>query len=443
MQESGAPPRFTILLPVVRPPTMLPYAIETVLAQTLTAFELFIICDGAPEQTVVCAQSFAARDPRVRVFAFAKGEAAGQAHRHAALEQAKGRYIAHIADDDLWFPNHLVEMGKLLDKVDFGNVLNVYANVDGSFRILPSDLTRRKLRDRILNETFNVLGDTVTGYRLDAYRRLPEGWAPPKEPPFNPDVRMWRKFFSRDDITFGTRTAVTALIFESEKRHHMSIEARAQEIRDWFNRISIPAEREEIIAEIWRSFVVDFMDVDDYCGARLAEVCILQGQVRALAASLEHRLKVGSTVDFTEHGTSFLYTVSGWSAPEPDHRWTEGNEAIIRVQLESSPAGDVHDVRVLRLRAFSFDDPQRAVVLVNGKRAAELTVDDCCRNYDVEIDLSNHTAGTVIDIALQLPDAHPPSRTRLSSDSRQLGIALISMTFLPSPAIASSGRPAT
>src|SRR5262249_23551327 len=142
--------------------------------------------------------------------------------------------------------------------------------------------------------------------------------------------------------------------------------------------IAIPAEREKIIEAIWRSFVIDFMDVDDYCGARLAEVGILQGQIRALAASLGHRLKVGDTVDFTERGTSFLYAISGWSAPEALHRWTEGKQAVIRVQLESSPAGDVRDVRMLRLRAFCFGNAQRALVLVNGRRAAELTVDDCC-----------------------------------------------------------------
>lgn len=171
-------PRFTILLPVIRPPAMLPYAVETVLAQNLADFELFIVGDGAPEETIACACSYAARDPRVKVFPFPKGEGCGEAHRHVALEQARGRYVAHIADDDLWFPNHLEEMEKLLTEVDFGHLIHVEVRADGSYEVLPSDLASARFRQRILEETFNTLGDTVTGYRLSAYRSLPEGWAP-------------------------------------------------------------------------------------------------------------------------------------------------------------------------------------------------------------------------------------------------------------------------
>jgi hypothetical protein len=60
-------PDFTVLLPVHRPPTLLPYATETVLAQSLPNFESFIICDGASEETVACARDFgtAKRWPRL------------------------------------------------------------------------------------------------------------------------------------------------------------------------------------------------------------------------------------------------------------------------------------------------------------------------------------------------------------------------------------------
>lgn len=73
--------RCTVLLPVLRPPYFLPNAIERVLAQTMREFELFVICDGAPPETIECAQEFALRDPRVTVFAFSKGERGGETHR--------------------------------------------------------------------------------------------------------------------------------------------------------------------------------------------------------------------------------------------------------------------------------------------------------------------------------------------------------------------------
>ena len=50
MTEDGATTLPTV--PVTRPPALLRHAAETVLAQTLANFRLWIICDGAPKETV-------------------------------------------------------------------------------------------------------------------------------------------------------------------------------------------------------------------------------------------------------------------------------------------------------------------------------------------------------------------------------------------------------
>ena len=82
---------------------MLPFAIESVLAQSVLEFELFIICDGAPAlYSVACARDFACLDTRVKVFPFPKGQRHGEAHRDTVLGRAAGRYVAQIADDYLW-----------------------------------------------------------------------------------------------------------------------------------------------------------------------------------------------------------------------------------------------------------------------------------------------------------------------------------------------------
>jgi hypothetical protein len=369
----------------------------------------------------------------VRVFPFEKGPANGEAHRHTALREAKGRLVAHIDDDDLWFPNHLAEMAMLLEEVDFGHTLQVYAESDGSFRTVAADLARPQHRARILNEPFCTMGHTVTGYRLDAYRRLPEGWAPTMDPPpltSSQDLKMWRKFLRREDLKFGTRMAITALIFDTERRRHLSIDERAQEIGEWCRRLLDPSERERIVRGAWRSLVLDFLHADDDRRSRRTVIESLQAQVRSHGTRFGGRLQVGSPIDFTGHGSSFLYTVSGWSYQEADHRWTEGHEASISVQLESSPAGRVSEVRMMRFRAVPLGTSQRVVVSVAGKTVAALDIAGSWRDYEIDVDLSSIAERSVTDITFQLPDACTPTSLGFNADPRILGIALKSLTFL-------------
>ena len=247
-------PTFTILLAINRPPVFLPYAVESVLAQTVKEFELFVVCDGPPVDTIDCAQEQARRDPRIKVVAFPKGERFGEAHLHNVLMTASGRYIAHIEDDDLWFPTHLGELEKLLQTADFGHVMHVWAKPDESIEMLPFDLAIPEFRQRMLDEKFNRFGFSVCGYRLDAYRRLTEGWAPGQKGLW-PDLNMWRKFLRRDDFKFGTRMAVTGLVLAGGFRRQLSFPERAHESRKWLDRIFDEREREHIVEAAWRSVV--------------------------------------------------------------------------------------------------------------------------------------------------------------------------------------------
>jgi hypothetical protein len=244
------------------------------------------------------------------------------------------------------------------------------------------------------------------------------------------DLKMWRKFLRREDFTFGTRMAVTALIFDTERRHHMSIDDRAQEISEWRRRLLDPSERERIVRGAWRSLVLDFLLADDDSRSRRTVIESLQAQIRSHGMRFGARLQVGAPIDFTGHGSSFLYTVSGWSYQEADHRWTEGHEASISVQLESSPAGRMSEVRIMRFRAVPVGISQRVVVSVAGKTVAALDVAGSWRDYEIEVDFSGIAEGSVIDLTFQLPEARTPTSLGLNPDPRVLGIALKSLTFL-------------
>lgn len=237
---------FTILLPVHRHADLIPYAIKSILTQTIQDFELFIICDGAPPDTIACAQSFEELDHRISVFSFPKGKRHGEAYRHIALQQAKGKYIAHLADDDFWFPNHLEEMSKLLQHVDFGNLTACFVDpgVDNTIYGLPGDLHHPETVQRMIKSNFNFFGLTTSGYTMAAYRRLPQGWSPAPDNIWT-DLYMWRKFLGTQGLTFGTRVAVTACHFASPLRTQLSALERKSEMDKWFEKMQCKEQRDQ------------------------------------------------------------------------------------------------------------------------------------------------------------------------------------------------------
>jgi hypothetical protein len=159
----------------------------------------------------------------------------------------EGEFVAQLADDDLWFPDHLEQLALLLETFDFGTLLPLFVDPNGTVTTHLLDLADPIVQGWMMDSRqFNFFGPTAAGYRLDSYRSLPEGWTPAPST-LQSDLHQWRKFIAAKSLRLGTRFVPTSVAFPSPQRKHLSLTARAEEIRRWSADVTDPAFRARIV----------------------------------------------------------------------------------------------------------------------------------------------------------------------------------------------------
>ena len=103
----------SIILPTYNGASRIRRAIESVIAQSYTDWELLVIDDGSTDATGEVVEAFVLRDARIR---YTKNEhnLGIQKTLNRGLHIAQGGYIARIDDDDIWS-----DAGKLQKQVEF------------------------------------------------------------------------------------------------------------------------------------------------------------------------------------------------------------------------------------------------------------------------------------------------------------------------------------
>lgn len=101
-QGPGAAPFFSVVIPTRDRWPVVQEAVESVLSQTFTSFELIVVDDGSADGT---AEKTAERHPHSRIVRLpGKGVSAA---RNAGVAAARGGWITFLDSDDLWLPQKL------------------------------------------------------------------------------------------------------------------------------------------------------------------------------------------------------------------------------------------------------------------------------------------------------------------------------------------------
>lgn len=185
-------PAVSVVVPVFQSERYVADTLRSVLAQTLTDFEVIVVDDGSPDRSLAICRGFS--DPRIRYVHQANGGLA--AARNAGIRVAGAPYVAFLDSDDLWEPEKLAHHVAHLDaRPDVGVSYSFSAFVDeegrrlGSYQMLGKQVT--VARDCfVLNPIGNGSNAVVRAAVLRGERRLPGAPREPADCLFDEELRQ-------------------------------------------------------------------------------------------------------------------------------------------------------------------------------------------------------------------------------------------------------------
>lgn len=163
--QDGLSPLVSIITPAYLCAGVVSETIQSVLAQSYPHWEMLIAEDCSPDNTREVIEHWTKVDPRVKLIKLASNSGPAMA-RNAALEQAKGRWVAFLDSDDLWLPQKL-ELG--LEFAHERNAAFVFTGFrrmaatggePGRYIGVPASLSYRQLLGNTAIATSTVMLDT-------------------------------------------------------------------------------------------------------------------------------------------------------------------------------------------------------------------------------------------------------------------------------------------
>lgn len=138
-------PEISVIVPVYKVEKYIKKCVDSILAQSFTDFELWLVDDGSPDNCGTICDEYAKIDERVKVIHKKNGGLSDA--RNAALDVMQGNYVFFVDSDD-WISNDALEstyaaLKKTGAKVATGNIVSVYE--DGTERELYSPTQEEKI----------------------------------------------------------------------------------------------------------------------------------------------------------------------------------------------------------------------------------------------------------------------------------------------------------
>ncbi|MEB3288250.1 MAG: glycosyltransferase family A protein [Vampirovibrionales bacterium] len=167
-------PKVSIVMPAYNAEELIGPALDAILAQTFTDWELIVANDASTDGTLAILEEYAARDARIKFKTIQRDKKATchAAVRLAAIEDVTGEYLAFMDSDDLYEPQALERMAGYLDAhPQAQSVYGLHREVDHDGRFITQ--TAERHWNDLTPEHFTLDFDTLHSWENIILQRIP------------------------------------------------------------------------------------------------------------------------------------------------------------------------------------------------------------------------------------------------------------------------------
>lgn len=133
----------SVIMPAYNCEKYIAEAIESVLNQNYTNWELIIINDCSTDNTEQIIKSYQQKDRRIKLINLTQNRGVANA-RNIGIRNAEGKYIAFLDADDIWQKEKLYKQIQLLESINADITYTAYMMIDD---------TGKKIKERRIKET--------------------------------------------------------------------------------------------------------------------------------------------------------------------------------------------------------------------------------------------------------------------------------------------------
>lgn len=155
----------SIITPSYKSSIFIADCIESVLDQTYKNWEMIIVDDVSPDNSNEIIEGYCKKDSRIKLIKLEKNSGPAIA-KNRAIEEAKGRYIAFLDADDIWYKNKLEKQINFMNEKNLALSYSSYDLMDEENNNLGFFLTKNKVTYNDLLKT-NSIGCLTAIYDVE------------------------------------------------------------------------------------------------------------------------------------------------------------------------------------------------------------------------------------------------------------------------------------